>query len=290
MMIELWGRVNGIQRSAGMSTHNMNPAQMAALAARLVIKPSLVQVAMSTEDQFYEALTTNSVSDGFLNRYLTVHCREKRSAGKMRRQVEPPTNLVEWVQQMRLPVSTGNLAAATLAAHDADPTPHIMDFDHEAEQMMEQFRHECVDIANSLDAIGMGEMWGRSNEISMRLAMIVARSCGSQTIRGEHLKWAQDYVRFHTEEYVKDIQEHVSDSEFAGAMQDVQRVLKNAGEKGRTNNELRQYSRKFRSLSVRLQDDILAALRREEMIFLDIKPTLSGRGKPRKAWIWTGDH
>lgn len=291
LMVELWGRVNGIQRSSGMSTNGMTAQQIKAQADRFVIKPSMTQVAMTTPDQFYNALTTDSINDGFLNRFLTVHCRDKRADGDLRKQVAPPQNLVEWVQQMATPIPTGNLGQTVASMASADPVPHVMNFDSEAEMLMRDFRRECVAAANLLDEEQMGEMWGRSSEISMRLSMVVARSCGSQTIRGEHIRWSQDYVRHHTEDYVRDVREHVSDNDFAAAFKEVERLLRKAGQEGMTEADLHRASKKMRKLSSgRTQADVIDLMRRRQQIeTVERRKGFSCRGRLGKYHIWIDD-
>jgi len=77
----------------------------------------------------------------------------------------------------------------------------------------------------------------------------------------------------------------VADSDFHRLKKQVLETVINRGPRGATERELAQYSRLFAATPPTQRDQALTALARESAIQqMTFKP-VSGRGKPRAAWV-----
>lgn len=285
-LMEIWGRCDGTLRPVGYATASLRASDVEALERRLVHKPALTFVGISTPETFYDALSSRSLRDGFLNRLLVCACHASRAPSRFAPQSEPPEALVAWCRTWR-PSSFG--VAGTLypveIVHDCEPAPTTMPFSEAACLLVGTFDAWCVEQMNAYDSSGVADLFGRTNEISMRLAMIVAASCGSTTIEADHLAWAQHYTRFWTEALVLQVGMHVSDGTTDGAMKDVQRLIQEAGAKGYSDAELRKNSRKFAALLPRLQSDVLSVLVNDGAI-TRVDATKPGQRGGRRRIVW----
>ena len=285
-MMEAWGRCDGTMRATAYSLAGKTSRERDEFKNRFVMKPALTFVGMTTSEPFYDALGSGAIRDGFLNRFIVAECHAERSPMRFVPDVPPPSALVQWCAAQRAAsVSGGNLEGVEMATKE--PAPIVVAFSADASKRFAAFDVECIGRMNELDKSGMAEMFGRTNEIAMRLSLIVARSCGAAEIGDEHARWAIDYARHWTMETIKAAGAAMNEGEFDAAMKDVERLVHEAGDKGITERELRSFSRKFARLSPRGQKDVMALLAGDGVIELvEAFGGLSHRGKKRQAWVF----
>jgi hypothetical protein len=287
MMMEVWGRCDGVLRPVGYATAGMTKEAIESLNARVVYKPAMTFVGLATPESFYDALTRGSLIDGFINRMLIVECKESRKPSVFREKTSVPTLLIAWCKA-RAPsgfIVQGEFHPLNDPANIEPSNVITIPFSAEALQRIIAFDAWCIEQMNELQADGLAEMYGRTNEISMRLALIVALSCDSKTIELEHLDWAIGYVAYWTREMVQQARVRVSDGAMDAAMKDVERVLKKVGEPGLSMRELRQRSRKMAVLPLRGQVDVLQMLKADHVV--DIKQVAT-KTKPKDVWFYVG--
>ena len=289
-LMECWGRCDGTLRPVGYSTSSLTADQVKASESRFVLRPALTYVAMTTPGTFLEAIDDRSVMDGFLNRFLIANSFAQRIPSNFNHVTEPPADLVGWCKHLRdANPGGGNLRQASEGLPgNLAPKPIIVGFDDQAERMIRDFDAECITRMDGAEADGLAEMFGRTNEISMKLALIVAKSCGSSTIRADHLRWAQDYARHCAVEACAMLKDGLYNSDYDAAMGDAERLIREAGNQGMTARDLRRKSRKMSLLNPRAQDDILRRLRAENVIEFAVIPSTAGRGRKREAYIYQG--
>jgi len=289
-LMETWGRCDGTLRPLGYSTAGLSADQAKAMESRYVLRPALTYVAMTTPGTFLEAIDDRSVMDGFLNRFLIANSYAQRVPSNFNQVTAPPADLVAWCKAVR----DSNPGGGNLRQHSAGlpgnlaPKQVMMAFDSQAEGLIRDFDAECINRMDSLESDGLAEMFGRTNEISMKLALIVAKSCGSSMIRADHLRWSQDYARHCATEACSMLRDGLFNSEYDAALKDVERLVREATTKGMTPRDLRRKSRKLSALNPRAQDDILRRLRSENVIEFAEIDSSTGRGRKREAFVWTG--
>jgi len=288
LMMEVWGRCHGVLRSTGYSTAGMRQDAIDALNARIVYKPALSFIGLSTPDSFYDALTRGSLIDGFVNRMLIVESTEPRKPSVFRAKTAPPETLIRWCKT-RTPsgcVINGEFKEFEIGS-GVDPN-HVttIPFTPRALNRVREFDAWCIEQMNVLQTDGLAEMYGRSNEIAMRASLNVAVSCEAPVIETEHLDWAIDYVSHWTGHTVQQARCRVADGITDAAVKDAERLLKRAGDTGLSMRELRQYSRKFAALAPRAQTDILHLLKQDQVITTRLVAT---KTKPKEVWIFVGE-
>lgn len=284
MLIEVWGRANGVIRPTAYSTAGLSSKQAEDIAKRCVRNPSLALVALSTAETLFRGLTTDAVADGFLNRFLPVYADRGRQLARAVPPIEPPVSLLAWMREVRSRApGAGNLTAYD-AAHDAEPTPIVVPFSAAATARFTAFELAMHSRMNELDAEGLSEMLMRATEQAMRLALIVAVSLDLGEINAIAASWACDYVHHHAERNIHQLRQHLSEGPFHALCKEVLRAAAKAGIKGVTERELAKLSAWNRA-PARMQQEALASLQRQEhLAFVDLtKP--GQRGRKRNAWV-----
>ena len=280
-LMEVWGRCDGTVRYKGYSTAGMSQADIQKLAGKVVRNPALTLLAMTTPESFYDSVGSKAAQDGFLNRFLTVETDVGRQPGRHVVPTPIPEEVITWAQACH--------------AHDGvvnpDLTPELManpkeiPISREALKAFEDFEIECIQLMDAHDADGMAEMFGRTNEIAMRLSLIICLGCGDKVVDVPHAQWAIEYARHHAVRTVEKLKNSVADTEFEAGCNQVMALIRKAGEHGLTANELQRLSRRFRGLDMRGRMNILNTLSMSGQIAKVALQTHGGRGKKREAWV-----
>ena len=282
-LMEVWGRADGVLRPQGYSTFGLSARDAASFKERTVRNPALSLLAMTTPESFFESIGSAAARDGFLNRFLIVESDIGRQVGQYRAELAPPESVRAWAAQMRrqtdgaLVNPDGN---ATL-----EPSPTLVPMLAPALELFHQFEIECVGLMDEYEQAGLAEMFGRSNEIAMRLALVVALGCHCEAIDGPHAAWAINYVRHHALRTVERLLSSVADSEFEHSKKQVLSLIVKAGPNGMTERDLSRASTRFARVPQRQQVEILNSLQFVGEICRVEIPTTSGRGRKRVAWI-----
>jgi hypothetical protein len=279
-LIEVWGRCDGTMRATGYSTVGLKPKDAKALQERSVSNPALTLLTMAIP-AFWETIGSAAARDGFLNRFLIVESTIGRQVGQFKPPQPVPQPVIDWANAMR--AATSNIVDA-----DTNPmaiTPVIIPVSPAAMALFEKFSHECLMLMNQHDEEGLAEMFGRSNEIAMRLSLILALGRSDTMVAASDAQWAIDYVKTYALRTVQRLKICMADGEFEAAKKQVLNLLVMAGERGLTPSDINRRSRLFRGMNQRQQTELLNSLaylqQAQQMQF----PTDSGRGRTRQAWV-----
>ncbi|CTQ69657.1 hypothetical protein LAX5112_02200 [Roseibium alexandrii] len=120
---------------------------------------------------------------------------------------------------------------------------------------------EILDQQNELDKYGMSELLGRSREIAMRVALIIALSEESASVRRKHLVWAKEYVFHYHLEMIEALKENLgktADEQIADA---VFSLIKKSGKRGATLREIVHKCRPFRTLNSKAREEVINRLK-----------------------------
>lgn len=285
-LMEVWGRTDGVLRPVAYSTAGLSSKQSEDLAKRMVRKPSLTLLAMSTPDTLFSGLTTGAVSDGFLNRFLTVHSDRGRQLARVVEAIEPPVDLLDWMRQTHAAHPEGGNLAGLVAGHDMEPVPIVLCFDAGALRVFASLEQAVMQRMNELDAEGLSEMLTRVTEMAMRLALIVAVSCNHQAVLRQDAEWAMAYVLHHGEAGLAHLRDKLADGPFDLLCKEVLRLVKAADLRGMTDRDLNTSSRAWRGTNnMRTREEALRSLDRRGEITQCLIPSSTGRGRQRFAWV-----
>lgn len=278
-LMEVWARCDGVMRPQGYSTFGMSDADAAKIAERAVRNPALTLLAMTTPESFFETIGSAAARDGFLNRFLIVESDIGRQVGTQTGACKVPASIIEWATQAHKYEGLANPdMAPALAA-----VPKIVHIQKKAAALFAAFEAECIDLMNAHDEAGLAEMFGRCNEIAMKLSLVVAVGDGWTAVNEDHAAWAIDYVRFYALRTVERLATSVADSEFEAVKQKVLSAILAAGRNGLAEWELEKKCNAFRALDQRGQINALNSLAFVSRIQrVTIQKT---RGKPRTAWV-----
>lgn len=247
--------------------------------------PCINLFATSTASQLVPAMKSNQVMSGFFNRMMFLLTKTKRIKRNTRtRLTPPPAEILDWV------------AAARSYRHGLEGTtpenPITIQMDRAAESLMDQFEDEILKLQDK----GSTEeaLYVRAWEHAAKLALIRAMSRMSvEQLQESHqcvidatdALWGISFVRYVTGALCRMVNDHVSDSEFAGYCNEVARVVHSGKSKGRTESELSRYCRTFRGLNPLVRDMVINALLRDELMTRVIFESDSGRGRKRVAYV-----
>jgi len=286
-LMEVWGRCDGTLRPQGFSTFGMSEQDAKKMAERSIRNPALTMLAMTTPGTFFESIGSAAARDGFLNRFLIVESDTGRQVGNGSAIVPIPDCILQWAENTLKASSLGLVDAAV--SPGTVPCAAEVPISDDARAMFGQFDAECVGLMNEYEVHGLSEMFGRTNEMAMRLALIAAIGSGKQDVDRASAAWAIEYVRHHALRTVERLKSSVADSPFEASKKQVIGLLVKHASKGMTVAEISRSSLRFRGMTQRQQIELLNSLEfLGQAKFVEFK-SLSGRGKPRKVWVATED-
>jgi hypothetical protein len=279
-LMETWGRCHGTMRPQGYSTFGMSQADADRLASKSIRNPALTLLAMTTPETLYETVGSAAARDGFLNRFLIVETDIGRQAGRPVQDTPVPQSIIEWAAR-----HTQNSGLVNVMTPDLAPDMTIIAFSPAATERFKAFEHECIGLMDEYEEHGLAEMFGRSNEIAMRISLIHAVASDSESITGAMADKSIEYVKGHAVRVAERLKTAVSDNEFEAVCNQVLSSIRALLKHGRTERELCQSSRRFKGLDKRGRLNVLTALEHAGEIAKVEIPPASGRGQPRVAWV-----
>lgn len=286
-LIEVWGRCDGVLRPQGFSTFGMSENDIKKLSERSVRNPALTLLGMTTPGTFFESIGSAAARDGFLNRFLIVESDIGRQVGQGSVNMSVPESVIAWAQAAQDASNLGLVDAA--CSPGTTPCAVEVKMSDESLEMFRQFDAECVELMNKYDFHGLAEMFGRTNEIAMRLSLIASIGASKQAVDSHSAAWAIEYVRHHALRTVERLKSSVADSPFEASKKQVLGLLIKHADKGMTVAEISRSSLRFRGIPQRQQMELLNSLEfLGQAKFVEFK-SASGRGKPRKVWVATED-
>jgi hypothetical protein len=279
-LIEVWGRTDGTMRSIGYSTVGMSAKEAKAVQERSVSNPALTLLTMAVPS-FWETIGSAAARDGFLNRFLIVETTIGRQVGQFSGAVPVPQTVIDWVVRIRARYS----GLVDLDCNPMRVSPIVVPINSAAMAMFDAFARECIQLMDEYEDDGLAEMFGRSNEMSMKVALILALAREDVAVSATDAEWAIRYVRTYALRTVQRLKTFMADGHFEAAKKQVLNLLLKAGERGMTPNEVNRRSRLFRGMTQRQQTELLGSMAYLGQVQQIQYPSSSGRGRPRLAWV-----
>lgn len=267
-LMEIWGRLDGVHRDKGYSARGMTKQQMEEMAGRHIKRPAITLYGVATPEDFYNAISSEDISGGFLNRFLVVDTEVPRLPMQQNpKPVEISDGFRKWARENAFPLIEGDedIMDAISRASAVEPSdPLIVPFTKKALRVLEDIDLYTLQKMDSLDSAGLDGLYGRVREITMRLALIVCRSCEEDEITAEHVEWARDYVYYHTEKVEAASQDDMGVSDNQKIVNSIHKIIAEKSEDdalmGATARELIHGCRPFRNLDTRGREEIAKLL------------------------------
>lgn len=280
-LMEAIGRCHGTMRPTAYSTMTLSAEKAEEMANRKIYNPAITLMGMTTPAALFRNISSNNVADGFLGRFIIHQSNQPRMVHDDKDLMEMPRRIIDWCEHVNDRAHNDGLDDLS----QEFPVYVTLPFSGEALALIREFNQWCVDLCDSLDEFGMDALPGRSKEMSMRLALIIAISIDhtANVISEEATRWAISYVKFSTEQTVTMLKMKVSASEHEGDKKSILEAIRK--EKGQGVNWKEMQKRPpFSGYKSKDLKEIIQSLIDAELIILDDvhsdKP-----GRPRRAYI-----
>lgn len=282
VIMEVFGRVDGTLHSQGYSTMTLSKSEQTGYEDKFVHHPALTYVGMTTPETYYGNLGNSAIFDGYLNRFLIVDSVVGLTPRRKVKASSPSDRLLKWASEQReRHGSHGNLSAVDSA--ELAPDPVLVPFADGCWDILEKLDLDMIRRMKELDSNGVSPLLGRTQEVSMRIALIVAVSKGENEVSPESLQWAIDYVTFYAERTIRSVMSTISASDFETAVKQVFAFIQKRGAVGALEREIVNYCHHFRKVKSSARRDIIEALCSDHDVIAVVKTPLDGPGrKPTK--------
>ena len=282
-LMEAWGRCHGALRPDNYSLMNTPEQYVEQTMNRICYKPAITLVGLSVPKNFYGALNSGRVADGFLNRFLIVESKEPRKVTALKKFKRPPQNIIDWVNAIRKPQTDfGDIAEEN---SQVDVGQKVLDFDEDSRQLLSEFAEEIVRRQNILEKDNLEPLLSRSREKAMRLALICALACDvkARNIQKEHTEWAIDYVRYYDLLFIETCRDKVASSATEAKIKSVLSYIRTRGAEGISKREVDRHEL-FRSMKSYEVKEIIDRLKNAGEI-QEIEVKVGGKGRPTKRFV-----
>ena len=280
-LMEAWGRCHGTIRPDNYSLMNMSSKQQQEAMDRSTIKPAITLMGMSVPKNFYGALSTGRIVDGFLNRFIVVESKLPRVVGKMVPFREPSHAICEWVRKMR--ETKNEMEELAKNNSELDFKQRVLTFDNESKDLLTKLAYKLIEEQDALEKDGLEVLLSRTREKAMRLALICALADNHNTniIRSDITKWAIDYVYYYDQLLVDNCEDKVAGSETESKIKQVLSFIRSQGDIGISKRDIdrREIFRSMKSYEVK---EIIERLKNSgEIQEKDVKKSNTGRPTKR---------
>ena len=286
-LTSLFGNLAGVYRAPSYSMNGKSKAQVAEEQARVIARPALTLVGMSTPSTFFDTLSQAQVLDGFLNRLIVVNSRLKKGLSSRNPWTPIPAKLKNWMIKFGMDaddyIEIENDFGDTYGLkHKDDPAvaepPNVMQISKEASRIERMAEQEFIDLAQSYEQHGIQDLFVRCWEVMIRLSMIIAASNDSEVIEVEDVEWARDYVRFYQVEMAENVKTSIGVSPMMAIAEKVAEIVKDAGQSGVTARSVGQQFFQFRNLEKFDKEMVMYRLKTDHNIIeLPVKDGKAGR-------------
>jgi len=279
-IMECFGRQDGTLRQQGYATNTMKSADADKLE-KVIKRPSLTLVGMSTPSEFMQAIGGGDVASGLLNRFLIVKSDIGVQMSQKKRRSTISDRLSAWAKD-HANANEGDLDTGN--SHDMPPHPIEVAFTKEAEDLLRKYEERLVAAIKKETGTGLEAMYNRSREIAMRLSLIIARSMGQDEISADAMQWSIEYVDYYALQTIEMFRANMAEGPFEAACKAVYARIEKAGLIGLTERELSRSVSAFANMDRRKRADILDALQTDRGI--ECRNQNEGaKGRPRFAYF-----
>lgn len=282
-LMEAWGRCHGALRPDNYSLMAVPDQYKDQAMNRIAYKPAITLVGLSVPQNFYKALNSGRIADGFLNRFLVIESKEPRKVQRLKQYKSAPLNIVNWVNYIRR--STSDFDGVEQNNAELDIKPKIIPFSKEAETLLENFADEIVKRQDALEKDNLEPLLSRTREKSMRLSLAcaLAKNPDAKEIDAEVTEWCIDYVRYYDLLFIEACRDKVASSATESKIKQVLSFIRSRGEEGISKREVDRHEL-FRSMKTYEVKEIIERLKNAgEIQEMDLR--VGGKGRPTKRFV-----
>lgn len=285
-LMEAFGRVHGDMTTPQFSTMTLGASAASNHEPKVIVRPAITLLAMTTPSTFYDSLRSSRIVDGFLNRFLVVEHAGPRLPMAEWIDTPVPDSAITWIRQLLAP--QGNLDVGTQTDTIGDPI--IVPFNETTFAASKRFEQEMLALAVELERDGLGDMPIRAREIAMRLSLILALADAPDTpcVTLDCFEWAADYVRCFLLQTIESLRSRVSDSATERVRNTIFAAVRAAGERGLTNREMNRF-KALVGIPRRDRTDAIDSLIAAELVAWANVTASDKGGRPRQALVAIAD-
>lgn len=282
-LMEAWGRCHGTLRPDNYSLMAVQEEYKEKMMNRVTYKPAITLVGLSVPKNFYGALNSGRIADGFLNRFVVVESNEPRRVGDLKKYTEPPTNVVNWVNYVRR--LKGTLSDASRDNAELDIAQTVLDFDRQSEELLQDFAREIIKRQDILEKDNLEPLLSRSKEKAMRLSLLctLASNADAKKITADVTKWAIDYIRYYDLMFIEACRDKVASSATESKIKQVLSYIRSRNGEGISKREVDRHEL-FRSMKSYEVKEIIERLKNAGEI-QEIEIKVGGKGRPTKRFV-----
>lgn len=282
LLISIFGTLGTEVRPQAYSLNGKTRDQVDLMRKQVVRRPAVTVLGLSTPETFFDAVSQDDVANGFLNRLLVVNTREQPRVEDPRRWKKIPDRLKQWL------IDYGQAPDADIEGLE-DPMevmePEVVHFTSEAKARLRQIAQFVIDRQRELRPMRLDGMWSRSKELTQRISLIVALSEEHKKISLSDVDWAWDYVRFYTEEMIRNTRRYMGASPVIRVSEHLAEMIIDAGSKGLTMREMGRRATGFHMMSERDRKDVLSRLETIFEIYPAKVKTGPRGGRPTTVYV-----
>lgn len=217
--------ITGLLRTAwGSSFQTIAPPEWAGQVAEPIHAPALSIFGVSTPAEFYAALQSGDVQNGFLNRFLLI------STGVRPAEVDPPFDPFavppEIAERLRIVFNAGGaLGAPIMHEGRADPPLVTAQWGDGAKDVYVEFGRWVESREADIDFLA------RSVEMAQRCATILAIGVDPQApiVTQQAMEWGRDLALWSAERMKGEALDYIAESETQAEAQRIRRLLREKG-------------------------------------------------------------
>lgn len=263
------------------SSSSYQGTEYAGKAPVVIHQPHACLYATTTPLDFYAALASSAVSDGFLNRLVIITAHQARPPRQTPGPTDPPKGLVDEIKAML--GQDGNLASLAGGNVPVAIPLRVVAMTDQAADLFDAFDDRIGDEMERNRSNGLAPLFSRAWENAAKLAMIraVATNWRSPIIDETDAKWGHELVMWSLHHLCESVGEYVADNQSESDYKRLLRVIGDAGADGITRQELSPKTQWIRG-GRRQRDEWLAAMIEGGLVHeVVIKNGLPGRNPVR---------
>ena len=227
----------------------------------------------SVPRSFYESITAENLTDGFMSRVLVFETNDHDPPMQDGFKVEVPASIIEKVRWWGEYVPPGNLSAE-------HPEPYTAEYEEGAHEVIVDLETRARKAREHMSE-AMRALWTRTMEKARKLALIHACSRKSEppVIGEKSAQWATAMSEYLTRLMSCRASEWVAENPFEADRKRILRAIREAGRGGLTQTQL---YRKSRYLKQKDRTEIIESLQQTNEIAVRREPT---GGAPKTIYV-----
>jgi len=260
---DLFSDCNGVYLKQVMADTGRAPKN----AEKDIIKPCLSMLAISTPEQFHDALDQKSLEGGFINRLIIVDSTDDELIRNYGKKPQIPKWLEKHMKKFYDLRNRGNIdfgeGSVTFndIAHEAfesEPDLIEMPFAKEAAKRLVEIDYLIEENAGDDELLANLTVRWREQVMRMGLALAVYDNPKRKDIPLEIVEWCWEFIKYHGDCFINKHRDK-PESEFERNCNAVLKAIRNCGQNGMTRKQLGQVKR-FKSLGARDRSEITKVL------------------------------